>query len=52
MFWTPFMESQGNKNFGVDPKILLTTKQMYSICKSQFGVMSSVVTTGEFGAKI
>jgi hypothetical protein len=31
MFWTPFMELQGNKNFGVDPKILLTTKQMYSI---------------------
>ena len=43
------IESQSNKNFGIVPKNLLTTKQMYSICRLKFGVINSVVTTEEFG---
>jgi len=35
------------QKFKIDPKILLTAKQMYSIINLQFGVMSS-----EFGVKI
>ena len=37
MFWTPLIESQSNKDFELDPKIPLTTKQMYSIYKYSFG---------------
>ena len=33
----------------MDPKILLTTKQMYSIPKLQFGVISSPACTKRFG---